>query len=223
MKKVQIYIGVLFLSTIILISCEKFDYEKYYEQPPDPLEDLPSYSYFKTGTYWIYKDSVTNALDSIYVFADTNYLYHQTNTTQEEGDYMFYGFRAYSSYDSCIYYYSISMGNYILSTREVGALLRKYKQTDYIGATYLMTNRFIEGDQIGYYAAQGITYYKQSYDSLLIGTNVFRDVVKFHHTKDETMELSPSNVYFSKHVGLIRKEKLNTNQVWELVRYQIIQ
>ncbi|MBL7889224.1 MAG: hypothetical protein JNL24_06705 [Bacteroidia bacterium] len=218
------FVFIVFVFTLLLFnSCGKFEYEKYYEVPPAPLADLPAYSYFKTGTYWVYKDSASGVEDSVYVFADTSYLYHQTNTTQEEGDYMFYGFRAYSNYDSCVYYYSISMGNYILTTKEVGALLRKYKQTDYIGATYTMTNRFIDGDQIIYYAAQGITYYKQSYDSLLIGTNVFRNVVKFHHTKDETMELSPSNVYFSKHVGLVRKEKLSTNQIWELVRYQVIQ
>lgn len=223
MKKVQIYIGVLFLSTIILISCEKFDYEKYYEQPPDPLEDLPSYSYFKTGTYWIYKDSVTNALDSIYVFADTNYLYHQTNTTQEEGDYMFYGFRAYSSYDSCIYYYSISMGNYILSTREVGALLRKYKQTDYIGATYLMTNRFIEGDQIGYYAAQGMTYFSSFLDIYFIEQNQYEKVAQFYHTKNETDSLHATLYRIGKNIGVLEKRRIDNTKVWKLINSHIIQ
>ena len=217
------YITSIVFTLILLSGCKHFEYEPYFEVPPAPLEDITAYSYFKTGTYWIYKDSASAVEDSVYVFVDTNYLYHQTNTYQEEGDYMFYGFRAYSEYDSCVYYYSISMGNYILTTHEVGCLLRKYKQPNYIGATFLMTNRFVAGDQIGYYAAQGMTYYKDYYDSLQILSNSFHKVSKFHSTINETMENSPTNFYIAKNIGIIRKEKLNTSQTWNLIRYHIVQ
>ena len=115
------------------------------------------------------------------------------------------------------------MGNYILTTHEVGCLLRKYKQPNYIGATFLMTNRFVAGDQIGYYAAQGMTYYKDYYDSLQILSNSFHKVSKFHSTINETMENSPTNFYIAKNIGIIRKEKLNTSQTWNLIRYHIVQ
>lgn len=223
MKKFLNNINCIFLTIILLTSCEKFDYEKYFEQPQTPLEDLPSYSYFKTGTYWIYKDSVTNSLDSIYVFADTNYLYHQTNTTQAEGDYMFYGYRAYSNYDSCVYYYSISMGYYIIETKEVGVLLKKYKGPNYIGATYTMTNRFVEGDHIIYYAAQGITYFKSLFDVYTVNQNQYQNVAQFFHSKNETDSLHPTLYYFAKNVGILEKRRVDNSSVWKLIRSNIIQ
>jgi hypothetical protein len=53
---------------IILCSCKKDE-----DPPAAPRTDFPvssaikSWSYFKKGSYWIYKDSIDNSFDSVYV------------------------------------------------------------------------------------------------------------------------------------------------------------
>jgi hypothetical protein len=195
-------------------------------QPPSPsytFQDLVAYSYFKTGTYWIYKDSTSSIEDSVYVYTDTSYSYYQNNGIQMEGTYMFYTFQAHSFFDSYNYHYNISMGNYSVSTNEVGTVRIRTKPTDYVGETYLMSNRFVVGDMITWYLGTGSTYYKGFYDSLNILGNNYYSVVKFYDSQNLSEYESPTNFYIAKNIGIVRKEKLDSNKVWNLIRYNIVQ
>lgn len=186
-------------------------------------QDLTAYSYFKTGTYWIYKDSTSGVEDSVYVYADTSYQYFRTGTVQQDGNYMYYNYHAHSYYDTYDYYYHIDMGNYILSTKEVGTVRIRTKPTDYVGETYLMSNRFLPDDAIGWYLGTGMTYYKGDYDSINISGTYYYNVAKFYDTQNLTEYESPTHFYIAKNIGIIRKEKLDSNKVWNLIRYNIVQ
>lgn len=218
---------IIFLSVLIVIfftTCKKDPDAS--PQPPGPAytpQNLAAYSYFKTGTYWIYKDSTSGVEDSIYVYTDTSYSYYQNNGIQAEGNYMFYNCIALSYYDTYHYHYSISMGNYILSTKEVGTVRVRTKPTDYVGETYLMSNRFVTNDVITWYLGAGSTYYKEMRDSMnILGVNYLL-VAKFYDTNNAAEYNSPTNFFIAKNIGIIRKEKLDSNKVWNLIRYNIVQ
>jgi hypothetical protein len=213
----------IFLSTLLFSGCKKFEYEAYFEEPSKPLEDLSAYSYFKTGTYWIYKDSASGVEDSMYVYYDTSYSYYQNNGWQDEGTYMFYYFNAHSYFDSYDYTYKISMGNYSIVTGTTGVERIKRKPTDYVGDTYLMHNSIEENAAMSLYTGTGTTYFKRHYDSLNVVTNKFYSVSKFFDTNNETEYHSPTHFYIAKNIGIIRKEKLDTIQTWNLIRYHIVQ
>lgn len=217
------YLFFIFFSSLLLSGCKKFEYEAYYEELPKPLEDLSAYSYFKTGTYWIYKDSASGVEDSMFVYSDTSYSYFQTGTAQEEGNYMFYGFKAHSVYDTYDYLYNISMGNYGLSTKSVGVERIRTKPGDYVGETYLMTNRFVDGEFAVLYTGTGTTYFKQTYDSISLLNQNYYAVAKYYDSKNASEYESPTNFYIAKNIGIIRKEKLDTIQTWNLIRYHIVQ
>lgn len=218
---------IIFLSVLIVVfftTCKKDP-----DINPQPSgqgytpQNLASYSYFKTGTYWIYQDSTSGVEDSVYVYADTSYMYYRTGTVQLDGNYMYYNCHAHSYFDTYDYYYHIDMGNYILATKEVGTVRIRTKPTDYVGETYLMSNRFVDDDAIGWYLGTGMTYFKNFYDSINISGIYFYSVSKFYDTQNLTEYESPTNFYIAKNIGIIRKEKLDSNKVWNLVRYNIVQ
>lgn len=191
-------------------------------KPTVPLEDLTAYSYFKTGTYWIYKDSATGIEDSVYVYFDTSYSYYQNNGIQAAGNYMYHDCKIHSNSDTYNYYYKISGGNYSISTGENGVERIRTKPGNYIGETYLMSNRFIEGDQIGLFTGTGTTYFKMEYSSFLLEGNIYNKVVKFYDDKNASEYESPTNFYIAKNIGIIRKEILDSMKIWNLIRYNII-
>ncbi|MBL7883182.1 MAG: hypothetical protein JNL69_03890 [Bacteroidia bacterium] len=218
MKKI-----VLYLFASVLFSACDYDYKPIFEEPPAPLEDLAAYSYFKKGTYWIYKDSVSGAEDSVYVNFDTAYSYYQNNGLQAAGNYMFYFFAAHSFYDTYNYEYKISMGYYSITTNGVGVERHRYKPGHYVGDTYLMHNRFVNGAFAGLYTGIGATYFIKYYDSINILGHYYPKTAKFFDTKNESEYESPTSFYISKHIGIVRKERVDTLQTWNLIRYHIIQ
>lgn len=211
------------LTSLFFSACKRDPDPIQPSEPPYTPQDLAAYSHFKTGTYWIYKDSTSGVEDSVYVYTDTSYSYYQNNGIQAEGNYMFYNCIALSYFDTYHYHYSISMGNYILSTKEVGTVRVRTKPTDNVGQTYLMSNRFVSDDAIGWYLGAGMTYYKGFYDSInILGTSYY-DVAKFYDDKNSSEYESPTNFYIAKNIGIIKKQKLDSNKVWNLIRYNIVQ
>ncbi|MBN8695458.1 MAG: hypothetical protein J0L87_02915 [Bacteroidetes bacterium] len=215
---------IIALFVLTLFSCD-YDYVPYFEAPKPQIElqDLPAYAHFKTGTYWIYKDSASGVEDSVYVYYDTLYSYYQNNGLQDEGIYMFYYFSAHSYLDSYDYTYRISMGNYSVVSGATGVERIKRKPTDYVGDTYLMHNKFVDQTAMGLYTGTGVTYFKRYYDSINIGANMFYSTSKFFDTNNETEFHSPTNFYIAKNIGIIRKERADSSIVWNLIRYHIIQ
>jgi hypothetical protein len=76
---VKFYISILAV-LIVFSACKK----KEEDPPPVQRTDFPvsasikSWGYFKKGSYWIYKDSIDNSFDSIYV---TNVTVNTSTTT----------------------------------------------------------------------------------------------------------------------------------------------
>jgi hypothetical protein len=191
--------------------------------PSVPLQDLTAYSHFKTGTYWIYKDSATLVEDSVYVYFDTAYSYYNSGTPIiAAGNYMFYECRAHSYFDSYDYYYQIDMG-YYGSKHSIGTWRKRIKPGHYVGKTFLMSNRFVDGEFINAYTTPGETYFKFFFDSLNIEGKYYRSTVKFYDSGNSSEYDSQTNFYISKNIGIARKERLDTFKIWNLIRYQVTQ
>lgn len=220
MKK-YIYISLLIVLTFT--ACKKDPDTKEPSVPPYTHQDLTAYSYFKTGTYWIYKDSTSGVEDSVYVYYDTSFLYHQTGTVQADGDYMFYNTQSHSYYDSYNYNYKISMGYYSITNGQVGTVRIKTKPGAYNGETFLMSSCFENNNVITWYLGSGSTYYKGFYNSTSILGVYYYNVAKFYDSNNASEYNSPTNFYIAKNIGIIRKEKIGSNIVWNLIRYHIIQ
>jgi hypothetical protein len=223
----------LFIFTLFYSSCKRDVPTPQPAAPPVPLQDLTAYSYFKTGTYWIYKDSATAILDSVYVPYDTSYSYYQNNRVQAAGNYMYYDTRTYSYLDNHYCYLRISMGYYGLSDGHLVGVER----TTNLGTSYLMSNEFIIGQAIYHPSSPGVITCQGFNDSININGISYNKVVHFHDTKNAS-ELTytttygycnpTTDFYIAKNIGIVRKRirdyQFNTvNRTWNLVRYHINQ
>jgi len=210
---------ILFLS-FALFACKKKD-EDF--QPCDYLQDLTAYSFFKKGTYWVYKDSATSAQDCVFVYFDTVYSYHHKgNPLVKEGDYNFWDCRAHSSFDGYNYYYQIDMGFYG-SNGVIGTWRKRTKPTNYVGTTFLMSNIFEEGSYIGAYTSPGGIYCRGFSQHFNMHSTNFYTVVKFEDTKNASEFSCRTFFYIGKNIGIVRKEIVDSNKVWNLIRYKIVQ
>ncbi|MBL7889220.1 MAG: hypothetical protein JNL24_06685 [Bacteroidia bacterium] len=231
---------IITIFIITLFSCD-YDYVPYFEAPKPQIElqDLPAYAYFKTGTYWIYKDSASGVEDSVYVFYDTVFQYHLgTGNAQAEGDYMQYEWHSHNFTDEYNYDYKIDYGFYGLASKLVGVERWKFKPGDYVGNSYMMSNIFDSNYPFGYYGSPGTIYFKEEYDSLNIGGNIIRNVVHFQDTENASENiffpgygsLNPrTDYYIAKNIGVVKiritdHTQFNLiNKMQYLARYHIIQ
>lgn len=228
---------IITISLITLLGCD-YDYMPYFETPKPQIElqDLPPYTHFKTGTYWIYKDSASGVEDSVYVFYDTVYsYYHSGNSIVSAGNYYYYECHAHSYTDTYNYYYKIDMGFYG-STKSIGTWRIKTKPGDYVGQTFLMSNKFIDGEAIVAYTSPGVISYRKFYDSMLVNNLIFNNVVWFNDTKNASENLSTpfgsidpaTDFYIAKNIGIVKKHVYDTifntiNKTDILIRYHIVQ
>jgi hypothetical protein len=242
-KTILILISVL----IVFVGCQ-YEYEPYFSapEPAIQLEDLNAYSFFKTGTYWIYKDSASGVEDSVYVFYDTTFQYHLgPGNWQKEGDYTQYEFHSHNFTDAYNYDYVIDMGYYGSTDNNpdtpnklVGVQRKKIKPGDYVGTSYMMSNIFNIQFPIGYYASPGTTYFKFKYDSINISGINFSNVAHFQDTENASEShfysgyglLNPrTDYYMAKNIGLVKiritdHTQFNLiNKMQYLIRYHIVQ
>jgi hypothetical protein len=100
----------------------------------------------------------------------------------------------------------------------------KGKIGDYIGEDICFFIQYRKGDQVNItninYQNDKITV-TDILSSYSVGSLDFNKTIKVHEDHTYIEHNNPTNHYFSKGVGLIRKELIDSNQVWNLVSYHI--
>lgn len=214
---------VLLCLIVFTCSCKK-DKSNADIVPCRIFQDLPAFSYFQRGTYWIYQDSATFELDSVFVVFDTNYVYHNNGWGRiKEDNYQFYTISTRSSFDGDEYLYSIDYGFYG-SNGQVGTWRKRIagSSSGHSGTTFLMANIFENNAFISPYTSPGTVFYKGLYDTLQIIGLRFPQTVKFYDSENASEENdSKTYFYISKNIGIVRKEILSNNKVWNLIRFHI--
>jgi len=186
---------------------------------------LIDYGFFQTGSYWVYIDSTSLALDSVYVTSAKQGIVTTVATSSRPyhgyfGDYNVY---LQSTYEGVQYQYSVNTENTFDYHSEI--VEDKWSSPDSLKETWLMIDYFVSGQT--FLESPTYTYaavvYENQYDSLKILNDYFKNVMLFHDGKNQTQNNSPTNYYLAKNVGIIRKEILASHRVWSLVRYHIVQ
>jgi len=212
---------LLLLTFIFLIGCKK---DKGSDQTVKYLsKDLKDYAYFKKGTWWVYKEDSSQAIDSIVVYNNMDtILIFDGSTGTPEGKYESVECRAHSFYDEYNYYYYANTTWPGLEGKQY-VFRDKTKPGDFAGATIAMFDNFVLNYQLPTLSQNGFVKLVEISDSLILINHTFYDVKKFYCSVNSTENDGETNFYFVRNLGIIRKELLSKNETWNLVKYHIIQ
>jgi len=226
MKKQLLFASLLLFLLFGALSCKDKKNKKSYctENPGNCQSVLAAKDFFlfKEGSWWVYEEETSHERDSVFVtqyYNSNGYDFDmRVKSSLTDYEYHYYPFFAGGN-NSCSESGPVA-GKCIYIKRSKG------KPGDYIGEDYCFFVNFKVGDWI-YISNVDFENDKISIESIsdnhVINDLNFNQTVKVHELATFIETNQPTNHYFSKGVGLIRKELLDSNQIWNLISYHIEQ
>lgn len=181
---------------------------------------------FQQGSWWVYQEIKTGKRDSVYVDSSTVYLYVDTNSCLNHSPWEKPGLREYDIYDTTFITHREYAKVYKTSTHYQKQ--REYRMND-INTIYT----FWDGPN-------GVTrpteYYflslDEQLDSLDIESYSFTDLYKLNHYQSRTYlkwyeddwPYEDTMIYYLvPNIGLVKREDITKDEVWELKNYNVVQ
>jgi hypothetical protein len=177
---------------------------------------------FNVGTWWVYEEETSHVRDSMYVTQSVN----STNS--------YFNVQVVSALTGYSYHYwPVYYGN-ITGCNETGTVMNKClyvklskgKPMDLVGQSNIFFVNYLKGDfvyvpNVNFQNNQ--IQISEVYSSFTNHNEIYPKTVKIHELSSHQEGDQPTNTFYSQHVGIIRKELLDSNQVWNLVAYHIEQ
>lgn len=205
------------------------------KKQPEPIDyafstpvntDLYAYAYFKPGTYWVYQDSISGILDSVYITYANSGTY--TNGDAEVAQGLYRGTFSWFSCDAISSYDHYKYQNWMDQSYEVNGSSPAVYREKYImpgsgsnfGKTVHIAIKSV-GNQVSAYP--DYVYYKFFYNDIVIHDSLFTNVQKWLNMHSIIDYEQNTFYYIAKNIGIVRREQLDSNRVWNLIRYNIVQ
>lgn len=209
---------IAFCFIILFCSCCKPEPEPIVRLIP---AEMKQYWNFKPGSYWIYEDSTSGAIDSVYVTEHENYTFEGTLSYNEKTATCEYlGVEMHSSLDGYNYDYYINTqwasDNPLFNV----ASCSKAKPGDFVDNHIC----FVYPLHVGQWSFN--SYGVGATDSCIIRNlyesySGFQDVVQVDNTFNSFEHYKPTKAFYAKDVGLIRYEVPDSNKYRILIDYHI--
>ncbi len=186
----------------------------------EDIQNVKHFFYFKVGSWWVYEEENSGARDSVYVTLASENPNNYDFNVEVYSTYQDYYYRFWPQYSPangcsssgviCNWCLNIKRSKYkpgdFVAESECAMFTPKIGRKKYVW-TVTMPNNYIELTQLD------STFY-------LAGESYGR-TFKISELNTYMEGDQPTNHFFSEHVGLVRKELLDSNQVWNLVDYHI--
>jgi hypothetical protein len=211
-------ISLLCLFLLLLLVCCKHEPPPKVCQYDSSVEEMKKWYYFKTGTWWVYQEQNTGVLDTITVYYDWDGL--------SQSGYDGFEWNGNSSLDGFNYYYTFnsSFSIYCLNQRECTCHKvdrAKGQAGNFVGAGQIFLYPIIKGNYTG--SGSGVSFVKDVFSSLEIQDTMFNDVALWEVQDDLSEDGEHTRYWIGKNMGIVRAEKINAGEMWDLVNYSIIQ
>ena len=196
--------NLIFIITIISIVFIASDCKKEEKPTVYMPQEFKDYVDFPVGSYWIYEDSISGAIDSVYIYNIKNEIVNSSHCHFKWEDLIQ---KLYSN-------------NSVVNTNHILAITDNPLTYKLIGKYFFI----YKNDMLINFESSGIKYINY-YDSLNINNKYYYNINCFY-------QYSSSNINcWTKDVGVIRKviktlkvtdtSSIDTNIVWKLKRYHI--
>jgi hypothetical protein len=190
---------------LMATTCNKKEkqYPTYYMD-----QEFKDYTLFKVGSYWVYQDSATKQIDSVY-------LYKQTIAVSNYGKEIGYN-AEYFSEELRSSLFDTLLGGGGKPLEKAGYSYGIIRLKDFLNSsTYYFTGHI--GDEE---PSNGNLKFIKTLDSLNFIEKFYS--LKCFENNTEKFIYQPHKTYYAKHIGLVRSELFN-GQVWNLIRYHVTQ
>lgn len=220
------FLHVFLLGALLLNSCkEKETHQSYCSQSPDncqSIQEAKDFFAFKMGSWWVYEEETTLQRDSMYVIQSAidpnSYQFDVRIQSALTGYRYHYWPEYYGNKTGCnenggvnnrCLYVKRSKGKAQDYQGENNCFFVKYQidSYDYTGSSVFCENKIIFSDI-------------QTTSSL--GTFNFKKTIEITETCSQNEKYQKTKTTYAQHVGIIRKELVDSNQVWNLVSYHIV-
>lgn len=221
------YVIFFFICVVTFTGCKKDSKTEPDTGFSSPVNtDLYAYAYFKPGTYWVYQDSISGILDSVYVTYANNGTYTNGDAEVAQGYYRgtFSWFKCdmISSYDHYKYQNWMDQSYEVNgSAPSVNRVRSHMPNSGTAGGTTINLAIVPVGKSLGI-MLDYVTYQKY-YNSFSVNTISFFSTQKWYNFNSNCDDDQNTNYYIAKNIGIIRREQLDSNRVWNLIRYYIHQ
>jgi hypothetical protein len=180
---------------------------------------------FKTGTFWVYKNQTTGAIDSEYVY---NYV-HDTATSGFQGGPGYCGNVAQEEWN----YWSLSFLNGVLVDTTLSGITASQPDISKEIALLTSNTHFQNGQTI--FVLEPVNselaglYYRGTVPTLVVNGYTYNQVQQFYLNISQSVPIADSSnsmLYYVANVGLIRKTVYTnaTDSVnWDLINKNIVQ
>jgi hypothetical protein len=185
------------------------------------LEEMKDWFYFQPGTYWIYQEENSGALDTVHVYeagsSSEGFTTRVQSSILEEwipGQWEKYNY-AYRYWGS-----SICQDKPNCRCHRLNRV--KSRPLDFVGAANILYYPFTTWDFF-YPIGGGVAEPVELFDSLIVSGVAFIDVQNIYNSECISENGLEVNFFFSKNYGLIRKDLPQLDEVWNLIEYNIVQ
>ncbi len=211
---------------MIVASCRR-------EEPvPDVNYLIPQeamdYGYFKPGSYWVYEESTSHALDSVYVISAIHKFQDRPpNPDYLGGHYWYYKVLMHSSWNNCDFERTVNMDGFFNLSPSSQVSIVQTREADNAKGPFLYDNLYTPIQHYmngwGFYFKTDSVYYNTDNDIYIQGPLIFTHVLVITNPRTNYIPRSHSNLYLVPHIGLVKRELLDVPEVWNLIKYQVIQ
>jgi hypothetical protein len=192
-------------------------------------QEAKDYCYFQPGTYWVYQDSATGELDSVYVYEagagiDT-VIATQSNPTEGIFEWLYCNKRSARDgykYNSWIDMSWSSQPQIDASTK---MFTSKTRPGDPVGETVQIAfpiNRVQQNYYTSWGSIQNVVTVNRLSSPIINYLDTFSNVISSEHTYCCLLPFQ-AKFYYASEIGLFRAEQPDSGRVWKLLRANIVQ
>lgn len=224
--------SILNLSTLFIIlnigfcsSCKDKDEPETICSPANTVlvpQDMKDRFYFKTGTYWIYKNLATQEIDSLWVIADVI----ENINVDDDG---FIKNKCYESFQiairSLLFTQKGRYNNYQLDFfPQSGHNLSNESYTLYDHSPLNNNNTVFRIELKGKSYENQMGASIEFKDSIVTNDNItYKDVLHLYYPTGTSTYDYLREMYYAKNKGLVKFKRNTDNSEWELIQSKIIQ
>jgi hypothetical protein len=216
----SLFFGVL----LIIVSCKK---DAPGEAVPctscQKINEAKDYFAFKVGSWWVYEEETSLERDSVYV----------TESYIDEDGYDF-NVRIYSTLENAYTHYWPTFVSQLDGCSANSLVTKKclfVNKSKYELGNYMFESQcFFVAYFVGAFESTGgsldncqnnkITV-QEIFSNFNVMNNTFAKTIKIHEDCSLAEGCQPTNFYYSKDVGIVKKELIDSTEVWNLVNYHI--